>query len=60
MSLETAAVFVIISFCLGAVLLMSKDNISSKFKKWLALWAIICIVASFAIIIYSLFTMGSP
>ena len=57
--METAALFVIVSFCLGGVLLLSKDNIPARLKKWLALWALFAIIVAFGIVVYYLFTLGS-
>lgn len=57
--METAGIFVIVAFCLGAVLVLSKDNIPPKLKKWLALWAIFAILVAFGIIVYYLFSLGS-
>ena len=59
MEAEHSIVFIIVAFCLGLVLIMSKDNITPKLKKWLAIWAIIMILFAFFIIIYSLFTSGT-
>lgn len=57
--MESAGLFVIVAFCLGGILILYKNNIPPKLKKWLAIWSITLIIVAFAIIIYSLFTLGT-
>ena len=52
-------IFIIVAIALGLVLVMNKDTIPARIKKWLALFAIVMIGFAFFIIVYSLFTLGT-
>lgn len=47
-------IYVIAVLCLGAVLIMSKDKLPPRFKRGMALTAVIMIALAFVFIIYSL------
>lgn len=52
---ESLVIYVIVVLCLGAVLIMSKDN-APRLKRGMALTAVIMIALAFVFIIYSLLT----
>jgi hypothetical protein len=45
--------FVIVSFCLALVLILSRESIPQQLKKFLALFALGMVVISFLIIFFS-------
>ncbi|WP_162944125.1 hypothetical protein [Paenibacillus aceti] len=51
-------IFIICAFCLGLVLILSKNSIPPKLKRGLAITAIVMIVAAFALIVYSFLSLG--
>ncbi|MGN7167500.1 hypothetical protein ACTHSJ_16720 [Paenibacillus cellulositrophicus] len=59
MEYGSVLVFVILAFCLGAVLIMKKDTIPPKLKRGMAIIALIMILVAFFLIVYNLLTMGS-
>ncbi|GIO62616.1 MULTISPECIES: hypothetical protein [Paenibacillus] len=59
MEYGSVLVFVILAFCLGAVLIMKKDTIPPKLKRGMAIFALIMILVAFFLIVYNLLTMGS-
>ncbi|GIO52596.1 MULTISPECIES: hypothetical protein [Paenibacillus] len=59
MEYGSVLVFVILAFCLGAVLIMRKDTIPPKLKRGMAIFALIMILVAFFLIVYNLLTMGS-
>jgi len=54
MDTENLTIYVIVVLCLGAVLVMGKDKMPPKFKRGMALTAVIMIMLAFVFIIYSL------
>jgi len=54
MDTENLTIYVILVLCLGAVLVMGKDKMPPKIKRWMALTAVIMIMLAFVFIIYSL------
>jgi len=52
-------IFIIASFCLGAILIMKRDSLPEKARKPLALTAIALIAFSFFLIVYSFFKIGA-
>lgn len=54
MNNESLVIYIIAVLCLGAVLIMSKDRIHPRFKRVMALTAVIMIALAFVFIIYSL------
>ncbi|RED37201.1 hypothetical protein [Paenibacillus sp. VMFN-D1] len=59
MEYGSVLVFVILAFCLGAVLIMKKDTIPPKLKRGMAIIALTMILVAFFLIVYNLLTMGS-
>lgn len=51
-------IFIICAFCLGLVLILSKNSVPPKLKRGLAITAIVMIVAAFALIVYSFLSLG--
>lgn len=49
----TIVTFIIVAFCFAAVLLMKKDSIEPKFKRPLAIMAIVMVGLSFCLLLYS-------
>lgn len=56
---STSFIFIVVAFALGLVLVMKKDTIPARLKRWLALFAIVMIAFAFFIILFSLFTLGT-
>lgn len=50
--------FVIVSFCLAIILIMTKDTLPARMKRALALLAIVMVSASFVLITLSFFGVG--
>ncbi|MCS7460186.1 hypothetical protein N0M98_08535 [Paenibacillus doosanensis] len=51
--------FIIVSFCFALILIMKKDTLPSGFKRPLAILAIVMVVFSFTLIVYSFFSLGT-
>lgn len=47
--------FIIVAFCLGAVLILKKDTLPANMKRPLAIIAIIMVSFAFFLIVYSFF-----
>ncbi|WP_442601381.1 hypothetical protein [Paenibacillus sp. KN14-4R] len=56
---ENIIIFIILSFVLAIILITKKDTIPPRMKKMLAIFALIFILFSFGLIVYSAFSMGS-
>jgi glucan phosphoethanolaminetransferase (alkaline phosphatase superfamily) len=52
----TIVTFVIVSFCLALILIMKKDSLPPAMRKGLALLALVMVVISFALVVYSFVT----
>jgi len=50
-------IFVISAFCLGAIMVMSKDKIPPRLKRGMAIVSIAMILFAFFLILYSFFTL---
>jgi hypothetical protein len=50
--------FIIVSFAFALVLILKKDTLAPQFKRYLALFAILMIVTSFILIVYSFLNAG--
>lgn len=57
MNSSNLVIFIISSFSLGAILLMTKNNLHPKFKRGLATAAIFMIAAAFIMVIYAMLTL---
>ncbi|WP_203457034.1 hypothetical protein [Paenibacillus tepidiphilus] len=51
---DNIALYAVVVLCLGAVLVMSKDKLPPRFRRGMALSAVIMIALAFVFIIYSL------
>jgi len=51
-------IFIICAFCLGLVLILSKNSVPPKLKRGLAITAIVMIVTAFILIVYSFLSLG--
>lgn len=59
MDTSSSIIFIILAFTLGAVLLMMRDSIPARLKKWMALAAVVMIGFAFFLIVYGLMLGGS-
>ncbi|WP_270170097.1 hypothetical protein [Paenibacillus sp. SYP-B4298] len=50
-------IFIIVAFCLGAILVMKKDQIPPGLRRGMALLTIVMVAFAFFLIVYSFFTM---
>jgi uncharacterized membrane protein len=55
MNSSDITVFVIIAFAMAIVVLLSKNNIPTKFRRGFALFSVFMVVIAFVLIIYSFF-----
>jgi len=53
------AVFLIVSFCLAAVVILKRDTIPEKLRRPIAIATLIMIAASFVMLLVTFFTAGS-
>ncbi|MCR2806527.1 hypothetical protein [Paenibacillus soyae] len=58
-AMTSSIIFIIAAFCLGAVVIMKREAIPPKMRRWLALFSIAMIAFAFFLIVYALFTMGT-
>ena len=58
-SSSALAVFIIVSFCLAAVLILKRDTIPDKLRRPMAIATLIMIVGAFIMLLYTFFTAGS-
>lgn len=47
-------IFIITSFALGIVLILTKNQVQPRIRRWLAIFAVLSIVLSFGLIVYNL------
>ncbi|MCJ8010358.1 hypothetical protein MUG84_01200 [Paenibacillus sp. KQZ6P-2] len=59
MESNSTLIFIISSFCLGAVLIMMRNSVPEKLKRGMASIAVVMILFAFFLILYSFFNMGS-
>ncbi|WP_036710508.1 hypothetical protein [Paenibacillus pinihumi] len=57
MDSTTTLIFIIAAFCLGAILIMKKDQIPAGLRRGLALVSILMLAFAFFLIVYSFLTM---
>jgi mannose/fructose/N-acetylgalactosamine-specific phosphotransferase system component IIC len=57
MDTSNILIFIITAFALGAVVVMTKNNIPPKLKRGLAITTIFMVVAAFSLIVYSFWTL---
>ncbi|WP_040951646.1 hypothetical protein [Gorillibacterium massiliense] len=56
---QTSATFIIVAFCFAAVLILSKDRIPGKIRRYLAMMAMVMVIFSFVLIVISLLTAST-
>lgn len=52
------AVFLIVSFCLAAVVILKRDSIPESLRRPIAIATLVMIVAAFIMLLATFFTMG--
>ncbi|MCI3923871.1 hypothetical protein MO973_26955 [Paenibacillus sp. TRM 82003] len=52
----TLATFLIVVFCLAAVVILKKDTIPASLRRPIAVMTLVMIVAAFAMLMYAFFT----
>lgn len=57
MNSSNILIFIVSSFALGGVVVMSKDNIPPKLKRSLAIATIFFVAVAFCLIVYSFWTL---
>lgn len=55
----TLLTFWIVSFCMAGILILRKNHIQPEFRRPLAIFALVMILASFVMLVYELFRLGS-
>jgi len=53
------AVFLVVSFCLAAVVILKRDSIPDSLRRPIAIGTLVMIVAAFVMLLVTFFTMGS-
>lgn len=56
---SSTLIFIISSFALGVILILSRDKIPSQMKRGMAILSILLILFAFFLIVYSFFTAGT-
>ncbi|UVI31923.1 hypothetical protein [Paenibacillus spongiae] len=59
MDTTATIIFIIASFSLGVIVIMQRDRVPERLRRWIALSSILFIAFAFFLIVYSLATMGS-
>ncbi|CDN45074.1 MULTISPECIES: hypothetical protein [Paenibacillus] len=59
MDTTSAAIFILSAFVLGAVILMSRNQIPERLRKPLALTAIVLVAFAFLVVVMTLFSLGT-
>jgi len=57
-SSSALAVFLIVSFCLAAVVILRRETIPPQLRRPIAISTLVMIVAAFVMLLVSFFTMG--
>lgn len=52
------AVFIIVSFCLAAVVILKRETIPERLRRPIAIATLVMIVAAFVMLLVTFFTMG--
>lgn len=55
----TLLTFWIVSFCTAGIVILRRNHIQPEFRRPLAILSLVMIVASFAMLVYELFRLGS-
>ncbi|WP_309120151.1 hypothetical protein [Paenibacillus sp.] len=53
------AVFLVVSFCLAAVVILKRESIPDPLRRPIAIATLVMIVAAFVMLLATFFTMGS-
>lgn len=56
-SSSALALFLIVSFCLAGVLILKRDSIPQKLRRFMAIATLVMIVSAFVMLLVSFFTM---
>lgn len=56
---SSTLIFIISSFALGVILILSRDRIPSQLRRGMAILSIVLILFAFFLIVYSFFTTGT-
>jgi hypothetical protein len=52
-------IFIISAFVLGGLVILKRESMAPKLRRWMAIISIILIAFAFFLIVYSFFTMGT-
>lgn len=56
---SSTLIFIISSFALGVILILSRDRIPNQLKRGMAILSILLILFAFFLIVYSFFSAGA-
>ena len=56
---SSTLIYIISSFALGVILILSRDRIPNQLKRGMAILSILLILFAFFLIVYSFFTAGT-
>jgi len=56
---SSTLIFIISSFALGVILILSRERIPNQLKRGMAILSILLILFAFFLIVYSFFTAGT-
>ncbi len=56
---SSTLIYIISSFALGVILILSRDRIPNRLKRGMAILSILFIAFAFFLIVYSFFTAGT-
>ncbi|MCM3627166.1 hypothetical protein M3194_07295 [Paenibacillus glycanilyticus] len=52
-------IFIISAFVLGGLIILKRDSMAPKLRRWMAIISIVLIAFAFFLIVYSFFTLGT-
>ncbi|CAM3479214.1 hypothetical protein PALU110988_24810 [Paenibacillus lupini] len=52
-------IFVISAFVLGGLVILKRDSMAPRLRKWMAIFSIVLIAFAFFLIVWSFFTLGT-
>mgnify|MGYP000865017456 CR=1 FL=1 len=58
MDTTALVIFIIVAFSFGAILIMKRDSIDPRVRRYLALTALVMVVSAFVMLVYAFLTMG--
>ena len=53
---EISITFIIVSLCFAGVLILSRNTLQGKFRRYLAIMAMVMVLFSFFLIVYALYS----